>query len=246
VTRSIRMLIGVALAVGLGFGYWHFLLGPKRAEADRLAVLQQTAEAQIGQAQATLAGYKQAQGAYGDNYKTVVRLGKAVPADDDVRSLMLQLDTSASRSGVDFSSLMLAGGGGSAAPTAGAAAAPTAPLPPGAVQVGSAGFSQMPFQFTFQGTFFSLENFFARLQRLVTLKGEQLAVNGRLLRVESIKLAPGPSGFPDLSAQIGASSYLTPAQQGLTAGATAAAPAGTAAATTAATPTPPTTSEVAG
>jgi hypothetical protein len=113
------------------------------------------------------------------------------------------------------------------------------------VQVGSAGFSQMPFQFVFQGTFSSLEQFFGRLQRLVTLKGDKIDVSGRLLRVESMKLSPAPEGFPALKAEITASSYLTPAQQGLTAKATAAAPAGTAA-TTAATPTPPTTTEVAG
>ena len=36
------------------------------------------------------------------NYATVVRLGKAVPADDDVRSLIVQLDSAAERSNVDF------------------------------------------------------------------------------------------------------------------------------------------------
>jgi hypothetical protein len=245
VTRTIRILIGFALAAAAGFGYWHYALAPKRAEADRLAVQQQTAEAQIAQAQATLAGYQKAKDGYDSNYAQVVRLGKAVPADDDVRSLMLQLDTSASRSGVDFSSLVLGGGGGGAASPTSSKAAATTPLPPGAVQVGSAGFSQMPFQFIFQGTFFSLEEFFGRMQRLVTLKGDKIDVNGRLLRVESLKLTPNPLGFPHLKAEITASSYLTPAQQGLTANATAAAPAGTAAAT-AATPTPPTTTEVAG
>jgi hypothetical protein len=249
VTRNIRMLIGVALAAGAVFGYWHFLLAPKRAEADRLAVAHQAAEAEIAQSQATLAGYRKSRSGYYANYADVVRLGKAVPADDDVRSLILQLDTSASRSGVDFASLQLSGGGGSApTTTGGAAGTPATKLPPGAVQVGSAGFSQMPFQFVFQGDFSSLEDLFGRMERLVTVKGSKLDVSGRLLRVESIQLAPGPGGFPDLAAQITASSYLAPAQQGLTAGATPAAPAGATAATTAAgttTSTPPTT-EVAG
>ena len=42
---------------------------------------------------------------YKANYATVVRLGKAVPTDDDTRSLVVQLDAAAKRSGVDFDTI---------------------------------------------------------------------------------------------------------------------------------------------
>jgi hypothetical protein len=54
-------------------------------------------------------------------------------------------------------------------------------------------------------------------------------VTGRLLRVESVVLKPDQSGFPAIRAEIGASSYLVPSSEGLTAGATEEGPAGTAA-----------------
>jgi hypothetical protein len=51
-------------------------------------------------------------------------------------------------------------------------------------------------------------------------------VTGRLLRIESVTLKPDQTGFPRIRAEIGASSYLVPSSEGLTAGATATGPAG--------------------
>ena len=249
-TRNVRILIGVLVAAGAGFAYWHFLLAPKRLEANNLATKQQQAQAQIAQAQATLATYSKARGAYAGNYAKIVRLGKAVPADDDTRSLILELDASASRSGADFSAMQLSGGGGAASsPTPGGASAPdTSPVPPGAVKVGQAGFAQMPFQFTFKGNFDSLETLFGRIERFVSVKGDKIAVDGRLVRIESLQLSAAEEGFPYLSAVVNASTYVTSAQPGLN-GASQAAPAGSATGTnpgeTAAPPTS-TTTEVAG
>ena len=72
----------------------------------------------------------------------------------------------------------------------------------------------MPFSFTFSGDFDTLGNFFSRLERFVTLKGDEIAVSGRLLRVESIALQPGDDGWPALTAQVGASSYIVPEAAG--------------------------------
>ena len=65
----------------------------------------------------TLATYEDGAKTYKTNYATLARLGKAVPADDDVRSLIVQLEATAERSGVDFQQIEL--GDTSAAPTAG-------------------------------------------------------------------------------------------------------------------------------
>jgi len=105
---------------------------------------------------------------------------------------------------------------------------------PGAV-VGTAGFSVMPLTFSFRGNFFNMSKFFSRLERFVTVDNSKINVTGRLLRVESVTLKPDTLGFPNLRAEIGASTYLTPNAQGLTAGATAAGPAG---GTTAGAPAP--------
>ena len=89
----------------------------------------------------------------------------------------------------------------------------------------------MPFTFSFRGSFENLSSFFARMERFVTLRNEQLNVTGRLLRLETLDLQVDADGFPNIRAQIGASSYLVPETQGLTAGATAQGPAATPAAT---------------
>jgi hypothetical protein len=95
------------------------------------------------------------------------------------------------------------------------------------VSVGEAGLSQMPFKVSFRGTFSNLSQFFARMERFVTLRNEKMNVTGRLLRLESIDLQVDQDGFPNIRAQIGASSYLVPETQGVTVGATPAGPAAT-------------------
>jgi hypothetical protein len=170
-----------------------------------------------------------------------------VPADDDVRSLVVQLDAAAKRSSVDFATIEVGGGSGAAAPSG----TPTAPAAgektvPGATPVGPAGFSSMPFNLTFRGHFEDLEQFLARVERFVTLREDRIAVTGRLLRLDQITLQPDSTGFPQIRAQIGATSYLVPATQGLTAGASPQGPAasGPAASATRAL-TPPTTTATA-
>jgi hypothetical protein len=149
-----------------------------------------------------------------------VRLGKAVPADDDVRSLMVQLDAAARDTKVDFRSIDVTGAG--PAPVEGVGAAS---LPPG-VSVGPAGFPAMPFTFSFNGSFFNLSDFFDELSEFVALSKERLDVNGRLLTIDSLQLEPDASGFPKIKAQVGATSYLVSPEQGATNGATPAGPAG--------------------
>ncbi len=220
-------LVLVALAVvGLAAAYWFLVLGPKRAEVVKLDADIAAKETELSSAQATLATYRKAREGYAGNYSTVVRLGKAVPVEDDTRSLLVQLDDAASTSGIDFRSMAVGGSGG--APEAGDSTGP------GTV-VGTAGFSVMPLTFSFRGNFFNMSKFFSRLERFVTVDNSKINVTGRLLRVESVTLKPDTLGFPNLRAEIGASSYLTPDAQGLTAGATAAGPAG---GTTAAAPAP--------
>ena len=221
--KNKKLLITVAATAAAVAAFWFLALAPKREEAAKLEGKTAAKQAQVATAQETLASYKASKDAYGDNYATLVRLGKAVPEDDDVRSLLVQLDAEAGGTGVDFRTVQV---GGNASSTTETEAATTQP-PPGAVSVGTAGFSQMPFTFSFRGTFGNLSQFFARMERFVTLRNEKMNVTGRLLRLESIDLQVDSAGFPNIRAQIGASSYLVPETQGVTVGATPAGPAAT-------------------
>ena len=222
--RNTILLVAVAFVAAVG-AYWMLVLTPKREEAAAVDKQIAAKQAQFASAEAEVATYEQARTRYKANYSMVARLGKAVPADDDVRSLLVQVNSAAKGAGVDFRTISI---GGSGAPTTGPAAPgedPVAAPPPGASSVGSAGFSTMPFTFAFKGNFFELGKFFNRLDRFVAVKSSGLDVTGRLLLLNSITLVPdAEKGFPALTADVDASSYLLPPTEGLTAGATPEGP----------------------
>jgi hypothetical protein len=218
-----KVLISALAAIVAAAGFYMVALKPKRQEASKLATKITEKQAELDQATALLASNQKARESYRQAYSSVVRLGKAVPADDDVRSLVVQLDAAAKASKVDFQSINVGGGSAPAAPT-GPGAAMAASLPPGAT-VGPAGFPVMPFTFAFDGDFFKLGDFFKRLDRFVTARNKQLSVTGRLLTVDSLQLAPAPAGFPEIKATVAATSYLVSPLEGLTGGATAQGPA---------------------
>lgn len=229
-TRRNSILLVAVAAVAVVAAYWMLVLTPKREEAaklDKQITLKQTA---LAAAEADVADYEKARENFRANYSMVARLGKAVPVDDDVRSLMVQINSAAGHSGVDFRTINVAGSGAApAADSSGTAkgATTTAAPPPGATTVGTAGFSTMPFAFRFQGSYFELGKFFNRLDKFVAVRNRGLDVTGRLLVLNSITLTPDATkGFPMLTAEVSANSYLLPPTEGLTGGATPAAPSG--------------------
>ena len=247
-----KILIPVLVAVAAAGAYWMLLLSPKREEIAKLDKDIAAKRVDLKTAQGQVAEYEKAKARYRVNYTTVARLGKAVPGDDDVRSLMVQLDSAADSAGVNFATIQVGQNGGAPAGTPGAPGTTTDPAaktpPPGAVAVGSAGFSALPFSMSFKGDFFGLSNLFNRMERFVNVRNERIDVTGRLLLVDSITIAPeqttGGGDLSTLKASIGASSYLVPADSDMLAGATPQGPAGTTGTTPApsgGTPTPPTT-----
>jgi hypothetical protein len=226
--RNSILLVAVGIAAVVG-AYWMLVLSPQREEAAKIDTQISAKQTALASAEAQVAEYEKARQNYRANYAMVARLGKAVPADDDVRSLMVQLNSAASKSRVDFRTINIGGGSAPAAAPAGAAAkgaASTATPPPGATTVGTAGFSTMPFAFSFKGSFFQLGKFFNRLDKFVAVRNGGLDVTGRLLLLNTITLTPDTAkGFPTLNAEVSANSYLLPPAEGLTAGATATGPA---------------------
>ena len=225
-----RLILGLVAGVAALAAFWFLVLSPKQQEASALRESIDSTQAEVAKLRAETGKLQAAKSSHDVDYASVVRLGKAVPTDDDVGSLVVQLDSAAKRSGVDFRSVQLSGGAGTTTPPpaaagAGTAQATTAKLPPGA-SVGPAGFPTMPFSFEFTGQFFTLSNFFSRLERLVRVDGERIDVSGRLLTVDAFSLKAGESGFPSVVATIGATAYLIPREESMPLGATPQAAAG--------------------
>ncbi len=130
-----RMILGVVAGVAALAAFWFLVLAPKQQEASALRESIDSTQAEVAKLQAETSQLQAAKGSHDVDYASVVRLGKAVPTDDDVGSLIVQLDSAAKRSGVDFRSVQLSGGAGTTTPPPATAGAGDGPghdlLPPG-------------------------------------------------------------------------------------------------------------------
>jgi hypothetical protein len=249
--RTVLIVVGL---LGICAAFWFMAISPKHKDAADLTAQVAQAQARLDTAQAGAATAAAAKAKYATDYSTVARLGKAVPVDDDMPSLVYQLQHVAAVNHVDFRSIKMTGqaSAAAAAPTGAAAAvasatgntsataatpsstAPaattTAALPPGAA-VGPAGFPTMPFSFDFTGSFFNMQRFLKALDDLTTVNGNGISVKGRLLTTDGIAFKAAPTGFPNVEASVVVTSYLLPADEGLTDGTTTPS-AGSASSTT--------------
>ncbi len=228
--RDRIVVIGIAVFVMLGAA-WLMVVSPERKKAAALNAQVSAASAQLATAQGQVANARSAQTQYATAYASIVRLGKAVPPTEEVPSLVYQLAHATNQRNVEFSSITASGSAQSSTSAASAPAAPTA-----SASASTSTFTQMPFTFVFNGSFEDLYHLFQQLDAATihTPRGA-LLVNGRLLTIQSVKLAPstnpsektaGKGGSEQLSGDVTATAYVLPASQGLTAGATTSAPAG--------------------
>lgn len=243
-TRSTKILIAVAAIALSSFAFYFLMLAPKRDQVAKLDKDIAGKQAEVAQSQAMLSSYEAAKASYKTNYATLARLGKAVPADDDVRSLLVQIEATAEHTGVDFTQLEL-GSSLAGAQSEATATDPTqatsgelAPTP-GAIPVAGGALSAMPFNFSFSGGFFDLSTFFAKLEHFVTVNNQRIDATGRLLRLESVSISPSSAGFPDMTASIGAAAYIVPPVEGVSGTAGAPSAATENASTTPSTPSSP-------
>jgi type II secretory pathway pseudopilin PulG len=221
-----RMILLAIAAVALLVAPYLLVISPKRDQASKLQKQANSLQSQLDTARAEAVTAHAARATFGTSYTALVRLGEAVPTDDNTPSLIYELQSAASATRVDFQSLTYnaSGGASTSASSPSASQSATAALPPGAT-VGPAGFPIEPFTFTFQGNFFHLAGFLGRLQHFVQMGDQKLSVSGRLMTLNAISLGPAPTGFPQITATISASTYLLPASQGLLNGATPLGPA---------------------
>lgn len=105
--RDKRILIVVLVLVVLG-GYWFLVLGNKRsavAEAEKAKV---DAQAALDNAIAAETAAKAVKAKKPVAYSKLVRLGAAIPTDDDFQSLLVQVSDIADDADVDFHDLTVA------------------------------------------------------------------------------------------------------------------------------------------
>jgi Tfp pilus assembly protein PilO len=247
---SNRTIIAILVVVALATAFWILVLSPKREEAATLGTEVQQQQAALVQAQSQVTEASAAKREFSSDYRQLVVLGKAAPADDETASLLVELNKVADHAGVKFNSLQLLSSEGAPAATsttapeasatsavpAGATIPPTeaeaALLPLGAA-IGSAGLAVMPYSLGFSGKFFQVADFVQGVDSLVRTSKPEIAIDGRLVTLDGFSLTqPSESPTAPLTASFAVTAYLTAPGQGVTAGATETAPATPAAATT--------------
>jgi Tfp pilus assembly protein PilO len=249
-SSSNRIIAAMLAVVAIAAAFWIVLLSPKREEAKKLDAEVERLEASLAAHQAEVSEAEAARDEFPTQYQRLVVLGKAVPGDDDVASLLVQVNRIASRVGGKFREIQLTAGGEGATeapPTTPPAAGEATPvsatevaaslLPLGA-KIGPAGLAVMPYSVTFDGNFFDVADFIKGLDALVNTGDEEVVVDGRLVTIDGFALeADAELGFPYLEASFALTTYLTPPSQGVPGGATPEVPATTTTVTPAATTT---------
>jgi hypothetical protein len=221
-TRDRMVLIAIVLVAILG-GAWLKVVSPERSKASKLNAQVAAAKAALASAESNVSSAKAAEEKYAQAYASIVNLGKAVPPTQEVTSLIYEISQASNDKSVDFSSITNGSSGTTAGATGTAADASAA----------AAGFTQLPFTFVFEGGFFELEHLFRQLADLTSVAHSgEVEADGRLLTIQSVKLAPAaadkptPGKPPVLAGTVTASAYVLPPSQGLTAGATSTSPTG--------------------
>jgi Tfp pilus assembly protein PilO len=267
------IVMGVVVAVVLA-GFYFKVLAPKREKASSLSKDITELQAKVDEQKQAANFAEEARRQFPTYYGRLVVLGKAVPADADTSSLLVELNSLGNQTGVKFDTVQLsasssdssstasptaaasstastAGSSSSASGTSTTGTAPTtssttstvgatmptaatestaANLPLGA-SVGAAGLPTMPYDLSFEGSYFDVANFLKGVDDLVHLRQSgQVAADGRLLTIDGFSLTPqdetNPSN-PTLDVKLSVTSFVTPSDQGLTAGATPGGPAPT-------------------
>jgi Tfp pilus assembly protein PilO len=99
--RDRKILVVVAPLV-LIVAYWFLLLAPKRDEASTASDKAAKQEQRLAAAKVAASSASKAEDGFSADYTEIVRLGKAIPAQVDMPSVLVQLDAAAAGTGIHF------------------------------------------------------------------------------------------------------------------------------------------------
>jgi type IV pilus assembly PilO-like protein len=173
--------IGVAAVLVIALAGWFMLVSPQRARAADLDKQIADVDAQIAQARAA--------STEASNFEPIraadlFRLSKAMPADNDMSGILLELSRVAGETGIVFQSITPSG------------------------TTANTGFRVQPIELVFNGDFYSLSDFLYRLRNLVAVQKGRLIASGRLFAVDKLQFVEGDGGFPQVKAVMTVSAFL--------------------------------------
>jgi Tfp pilus assembly protein PilO len=183
--RKIPKVAQVALVV-VGLSLYGFLghmlvVGPKKDEAAALQVEIDTTYAKVAEYQrlAAEAGAKER-----IESADLFHLTKAMPNDEDISGVLLEMNRVARESGITFESIK-----------------------PG-VPVLQTTYRVVPIEVFFVGNFYSLADFLYRVRTLVYVQNGKLSATGRLFAVDTIEFTVEEENFRGITAKLTVDAYM--------------------------------------
>jgi Tfp pilus assembly protein PilO len=174
------VIAGVLLIVAV-VAYW-FLIHPKRGEVGRLSADIERLENEVRLATVNA---RKNEPVVRIRVADLFALAKAMPDEEDMPGVILEMNSVASASGIEFISI-----------------APQASTPT------ATGYRVLPIALKFEGNYFDLTDFLFRLRNLVAVRDGRLAARGRLFTLDQLDFHEGPGGFPQIEAALTVAAYV--------------------------------------
>jgi Tfp pilus assembly protein PilO len=174
-------VIAAALLVVAVVAYW-LLIHPKRSEIGRLGADIEQLENQVRLATVNA---KKNEPVVRIRVADLFALAKAMPDEEDMPGVILEMNSVASAAGTEFVSI-----------------APQTPTQT------STGYRVLPIALKFEGNYYDLTDFLFRLRNLVAVRDGRLAARGRLFTLDQLDFHEGPGGFPRIEADLTVAAYV--------------------------------------
>ncbi|RJQ45534.1 MAG: hypothetical protein C4534_04460 [Gaiellales bacterium] len=183
--RDIIILAAIGFLAVVALWYF-FLISPKRGEIDEVNEQARVEKETYDRNTARLKNLEQERAAAQEARGELLKLDKLVPGDEQIPSLIVELQKSANDAGIDFVKIE-----------------PDVPVP-------GAGATVIPIEMKFEGRFFDVNEFLYRVENYARLEGNEVNVSGRFLSVVDITLEEGEFlKWDNVTVTLGINAYTT-------------------------------------
>lgn len=184
--RDIIILAAIGLLALIAVWYF-FLISPKRSEITTINQEKKVEKETYDRNTARLKKLDQERVAAQESRGELLKLDKLIPGDEQIPSLIVELQKSANDAGIDF-----------------------VRIEPDLAVTSSDGSAVIPIQIKFEGRFFDVNEFLYRVENYARLEGNEVNVSGRFLSVVDIKLEEGEFKKWDyVTVTLGINAYTT-------------------------------------
>jgi len=184
--RDISILIALGVVVFL-VAWWFLIIGPKKDETAQKEKDYEAARQSYDQNRVRVQRIDEERSAARQATADLLKLSKLIPADSQVPSMIIELQSTANDAGIKFLKIV-----------------------PNTAVAGTEGGTIVPFELNFQGQYYDVNDFLYRVENFARMEGNDISVGGRLISIVSLEMSePNMGEFPDVLVKLGANAYMT-------------------------------------